>query len=47
MKNVVEQDSNEKSPILMCSAPGFDPSFKVEQLSKECNVKLLSVALGS
>lgn len=36
-----------KEPILLSSAPGFDPSFKVEQLSKETNSKLLSVAIGS
>ncbi len=36
-----------KEPILLSSAPGFDPSFKVEQLSKETNSKLISVAIGS
>jgi dynein heavy chain 1 len=36
-----------KEPILLSSAPGFDPSFKVEQLSKESNIKLHSVAIGS
>jgi len=30
MKHVVEKESSAHSPILMCSAPGFDPSFKVE-----------------
>jgi dynein heavy chain 1 len=34
-----------KEPILLSSAPGFDPSFKVE--SKEINTKLVSVAIGS
>lgn len=32
---------------MLCSAPGFDPSFKVELLAKELNIKLISVALGS
>jgi dynein heavy chain 1 len=36
-----------KEPILLSSAPGFDPSFKVEQLSKENNTKLIAVAIGS
>lgn len=36
-----------KEPILLSSAPGFDPSFKIEQLSKETNNKLISVAIGS
>lgn len=30
MKIVVEKESNSKSPILLSSAPGNDPSFKVE-----------------
>jgi dynein heavy chain 1 len=47
LKEIVENDSNAKSPILLCSAPGFDPSFKVESLAKEQNIKLISVALGS
>lgn len=36
-----------KEPILLSSAPGFDPSFKVEQMSKELHTKLFSVAIGS
>lgn len=36
-----------KEPILLSSAPGFDPSFKVEQISKQLNTKLYSVAIGS
>lgn len=30
MKSVVEKEASNKIPILLCSAPGFDPSFKVE-----------------
>lgn len=47
MKLVVEKECTSRTPILMCSAPGFDPSFKVEQLSKEMGVRLVSVAIGS
>ena len=47
MKEVVSVESNCKSPILLCSAPGFDPSYKVESLAKEMGVKLLVVAIGS
>ena len=36
-----------KESILLSSAPGFDPSFKVESTSKELNNKLLAVAIGS
>ena len=35
MRGVVEKESTSRTPILLCSAPGFDPSFKVEQLAKE------------
>jgi dynein heavy chain 1 len=31
----------------MCSSPGFDPSFRVEGLSKETGTRLISVAIGS
>jgi dynein heavy chain 1 len=31
----------------LSSAPGFDPSFKVESTSKELSNKLQSVAIGS
>jgi dynein heavy chain 1 len=45
-KNVI-LSCKSKEPILLSSAPGFDPSFKVEQLSKESNIKMHSVAIGS
>lgn len=31
----------------MCSAPGFDPSYKVDALAKEMGVRHISVAIGS
>jgi dynein heavy chain 1 len=47
LNKLVQQDTDPKTAILMCSAPGFDPSFKVEQLAKDTNSKLISVAIGS
>ena len=47
MKHVVEKESSSRSPILMCSAPGFDASHKVDSLAKELNKKYSSVAIGS
>ena len=47
MKLVVEKECTSRTPILLCSAPGFDPSFKVEQLSKEMGIRLVAVAIGS
>jgi dynein heavy chain 1 len=47
MKWVADRESTSRTPILLCSAPGFDPSFKVEQLSKEVGIRLVAVAIGS
>ncbi len=47
MKHIYEKETNSRSPVLMCSAPGFDPSFKVEALAKELSIRLISVAIGS
>jgi dynein heavy chain 1 len=47
MGDIVDTESSAKSPILLCSAPGFDPSFKVESLSKERSIRLIGVAIGS
>lgn len=44
---MADKESSSKTPILLCSAPGFDPSFKVEQLAKEVGIRLTSVAIGS
>jgi len=40
MSHAVDNESSAKTPILLCSAPGFDPSFKVEMLAKDRNVRL-------
>jgi dynein heavy chain 1 len=44
---IVEKESQAKSPLLLVSAPGFDASYKVEQLAKQVNKKYTSVAIGS
>ena len=44
---VVQEESNCKSPILFCSAPGFDASTKIESLARQLNKKFLSIAIGS
>lgn len=43
----MEKDTSSKSPILLCSAPGFDPSYKVDALAKEMGIRHISVAIGS
>jgi dynein heavy chain 1 len=44
---VVQEETNCKSPILFCSAPGFDASSKIEALARSLNKKFLSIAIGS
>jgi len=47
LANIVANQSSARSPFLLCSAPGFDASFKIDQLVKETGKKLASVAIGS
>lgn len=35
------------SPLMLVSAPGFDASYRVEQLAKQVNKKYTAVAIGS
>lgn len=43
----MEKESNCKSPLLLVSAPGFDASYKVDELAKLLNKKYTAVAIGS
>jgi len=45
--SVTLEDTESKTPIILCCAPGFDAAYKVDNLSREKNVKLISIALGS
>lgn len=47
MQKTTTHEAAPKSPLLMCSSPGFDPSFRIEALSKEVGTRLMSVAIGS
>ena len=47
MAKIVEKESNCKSPLLLCCAPGYDASVKVDNLAKALNKKCFSVAIGS
>lgn len=44
---VVETDSDAKSPLLLISAIGYDASFKVDEIARKLNKKLMSIAIGS
>ncbi|CAA9986414.1 dynein heavy chain, putative [Plasmodium knowlesi strain H] len=43
----VKENASGNIPIVLISAPGFDPSNKVQQLSEKCRVPLFSIAMGS
>ena len=47
LKKIVEVETHSKSPILLCSAPGFDASTKIERLAKSLNKRYLPIAIGS
>lgn len=47
LKTIVERESNCKSPLLLVSAPGFDASYKVDDLARLTSKKYASVALGA
>ncbi|SBS80798.1 dynein heavy chain, putative [Plasmodium ovale] len=43
----VKENASGNVPIVLISAPGFDPSNKVQQLSEKCRISLFSIAMGS
>ena len=47
LAKAIKEETNCKSPILFCSAPGFDASTKIESLARQLNKKFLSIAIGS
>ncbi len=47
LSKIIEIESNCKSPILFCSAPGHDASGKIESLAKKLNKRFMSIAIGS
>ena len=47
LAKAIKDETNCKSPILFCSAPGFDASTKIETLARQLNKKFLSIAIGS
>ena len=43
----VEHEVTCRSPLLLCSVTGYDPSQKVDNLAKDLNKRYASVAIGS
>ena len=47
LRVIVEQDSRNSSPIMLCSGPGQDASGKVDILATDMGHKLLAVSMGA
>ena len=46
LADVVENEIKSNTPILMCAAPGFDASGRVDDLAAELNRQITSIAIG-
>jgi len=44
---IVQKTATALTPIALVSVPGYDASYKVEQLVKQANVRCTSIAMGS
>ena len=47
LHDVVLSEASAKMPVLLCSAPGYDASKRVEQLYAELHTPLESIAMGN
>jgi dynein heavy chain 1 len=47
MANVVEQQVEAGTPVLMCSVPGYDASSRVDDLAAELGKPVTAIAIGS
>jgi len=46
-REVIQKTSTALTPIALVSVPGYDSSYKVEQLVRQVNVRCTSIAMGS
>ena len=44
---IVEKEIRASTPVLLCSAPGYDASGRVDDLAAELNKPITSIAMGS
>jgi len=47
LADIVETEVQARTPILMCSAPGYDASGRVDDLAAELNKQMTAIAIGS
>ena len=46
-REVIQKTATALTPIALVSVPGYDSSYKVEQLVRQVNVRCTSIAMGS
>lgn len=44
---IIENEINCKTPILMCSVPGYDASGRIDDLATELNKPITAIAIGA
>ncbi|KAI1728166.1 dynein heavy chain and region d6 of dynein motor domain-containing protein [Ditylenchus destructor] len=47
LREIIETEVLSKTPVLLCSAMGYDASTRVEDLAVEVNKEITSIAIGS
>ncbi|OXA50597.1 Dynein heavy chain, cytoplasmic [Folsomia candida] len=47
LSSIVESEVTSRTPVLLCSAPGFDASGRVDDLAAQKSQTLVSIAIGS
>ncbi len=46
LKNIIYNEIDCSIPVLLISAPGYDPSKKIENISKNLDKSCVSIAIG-
>jgi dynein heavy chain 1 len=47
LQRIVADEVNAQTPVALCAVPGFDPSYRVDNLARAADVRCISVAMGS
>lgn len=47
LQHIVNEEVSSSTPLALCSVPGYDASYRVDNLVAETNMRCTSVAMGS
>ncbi|EMR09626.1 hypothetical protein PNEG_02210 [Pneumocystis murina B123] len=47
IKSLIENESTPQTPIVLCSVPGYDASYKIENFVNQVSVDCQSITMGS